>query len=208
MCMDGAMPTGELAGGGATSYGGGGMGFGTAFALSSAVSGITKTLASYKTASAQKQSLMLGAQVQQANADIIAQQMVDEKTLSKKERDTIRRKHKKLREGLAPATAANNLLLGGGSPLDALLSADIYATADRGAAKANEASRVYGLDVKKFNADAQGNILQATASRINPGFDAFSTLLSTSTSSAFKYYNYKHSKISGMSTVRSALGII
>ena len=150
---------------------------------------------------------MLAAQVQQANAEIIKQQKVDEKILSKKERDAIRRKHKKLGGGIVTDTAANNLLLGGGSPLDALLSADIYATADEGTAKTNEAGRVYGLDVKKFNADAQGNILQESAARISPGMDAFSSLLSTSTSSAFKYYNYKNAPISGRSAARSALGI-
>ncbi len=222
MCFDGGMPiTGSTFGNqgytsaiGPAPVTGAPMGdvapllsFGQAYALTSAVSGITKSIAAFKSASAQKDSLMFAAQVQQANAEIIAQQKVDEKIISKKERDAVRRTHKNLREGLAPATAANNLLLGGGSPLDALLSAEIYATADKGTAKVNEAGRVYGLDVKKFNADAQGDMLQASAARISPGFDAFSTLLSTSTSNAFKYYNYKQSRITGLSTVRSALGI-
>ena len=112
MCMDGAMPTGELPGGGATTYGSSGLSFGQTYALTTAFGGITKSLAAFKTASAQKDSLMLAAQVQQANAEIIAQQKVDEKIISKKERDAVRRKHKRLREGLGPATAANNLLLG------------------------------------------------------------------------------------------------
>ena len=207
MCMDGGMPTGELPGGGATTYGSSGLSFGQTYAITSAVGGITKSIAAFKSASAQKDSLMLAAQVQQANAEIIKQQKVDEKIISKKERDAIRRKHKRLSDGIVTDTAANNILLGGGSPLDALLSADIYATADKGTAKVNEAGRVYGLDVKKFNADAQGDILQASAARISPGLDAFSTLLSTSTSNAFKYYNYKNAPISGLATARSALGI-
>jgi len=221
MCMDGGLPDYQFSSANLTGVGSlgttvqstetgqiaGGLSFGETYALTSAVSGITKSIAAFKSASAQKDSLMLAAQVQQANAEIIAQQKLDEKIISKKERDAVRRKHKNLREGLAPATAANNLLLGGGSPLDALLSAEIYATADKGTAKVNEAGRVYGLDVKKFNADAQGDMLQASAARISPGFDAFSTLLSTSTSNAFKYYNYKQSRITGLSTVRSALGI-
>jgi hypothetical protein len=221
MCMNGGLPDFQTSSPNVTGFGSlgttvqsttsgnmaGGLSFGQTYALTSAVSGISKSIAAFKTGSAKKDSLMLAAQVQQANAEIIKQQKVDEKIISKKERDAMRRKHKRLGDGIVTDTAANNILLGGGSPLDALLSAEIYATADEGTAKVNEAGRVYGLDVKKFNADAQGDILQASAARISPGFDAFSTLLSTSTSNAFKYYNYKQSRITGLSTVRSALGL-
>ena len=181
--------------------------FGESYALSSGFSGIAKGLAAFKQAKAQKQSLMLQAEVQQANARIIAQQLKDEKTISKKERDAIRRKYKRIKEGIAPAAAANNLLIGGGSPLDALLGADIYEKADIGAAKVNEAGRVFGLEVKKFNADAQGDILESTAARISPGFDAASTLLADATSKAFKYYTYKTSRIRGITTFRNMLGL-
>ena len=183
------------------------LSFGQTYALSSGFSGIAKGLAAFKTGSAQKQSLMLQAQVQQANAQMIAEQKKNEKKFSKKERDAIRRKYNKVKHGIGPAAAANNLLLGGGSPLDALLGADIYETADVGMSKVNEANRVYGMDIQKFNADAQGDILRASAARINPGFDAVSTMLSSATSSAFNYYNYKQSRITGLSTIRSALGI-
>jgi len=181
--------------------------FEQSYALSSGFSGIAKGLAAFKQAKAQKQSLMLQAEVQQANARIIAQQLKDEKTISKKERDAIRRKYKRIKEGIAPAAAANNLLIGGGSPLDALLGADIYEKADIGTAKVNEAGRVFGLEVKKFNADAQGDILESTAARISPGFDAASTLLADATSKAFKYYTYKTSRIRGITTFRNMLGL-
>lgn len=183
------------------------MSFGQTYALSSGVSSIAKGLAAFKTGSAQKQSLMLQAQVQQANAQMIAEQKKNEKKLSKKDRDAIRRKYTKVKQGIGPAAAANNLLLGGGSPLDALLGAEIYETADIGMSKVNEANRIYGMDIQKFNADAQGAILRASAARINPGMDAFTTMLSSATSSAFNYYNYKQSNITGLSTVRSALGL-
>jgi len=183
------------------------MSFGQTYALSSGVSSIAKGLAAFKTGSAQKQSLMLQAQVQQANAQMIAEQKKNEKKLSKKDRDAIRRKYTKVKQGIGPAAAANNLLLGGGSPLDALLGAEIYETADIGMSKVNEANRIYGMDIQKFNADAQGDILRASAARINPGFDAATTMLSSATSSAFNYYNYKQSNITGLSTVRSALGL-
>ena len=49
------------------------LSFGQTYALSSGFSGIAKGLAAFKTGSAQKQSLMLQAQVQQANAQMIAE---------------------------------------------------------------------------------------------------------------------------------------
>lgn len=180
--------------------------FGQTYGLASGFGAITKGLAAFKSGSAQKQSLMLQAQVQQANAQMIAEQKKNEKKFSKKERDAIRRKYNKVKQGIGPDAAANNLLLGGGSPLDALLGADIYETADIGMSKVNEANRVYGMDIQKFNADAQGDILRASAARINPGMDAFTTMLSSATSSAFNYYNYKNTNIRGLSTLRSILG--
>ena len=221
MCMNGGLPDFQTSSPNVTGFGSlgttvqsttsgnmaGGLSFAQTYALGSAVSGITKSIAAFKTASAKKESLLLDARVQQANSEIIAERMKDEKIISKKERDAIRRKHRKVGGGIVTDTAANNILLGGGSPLDALLSADIYATADRGMAKTNEAGRVYGMQIQKFNADAQGQVIQASAGRISPGFDAFSTLLSTATSKAFNYYNYKNTQISGLSTARSALGI-
>jgi hypothetical protein len=221
MCLDGGMPiTGATFGNptyssaiGPTLSGApmGKMGpllsFGQTYALGSAFSGLAKGLASFKTGSAQKESLVLQAQVQQANSEMIAEQMKNEKSASKKERDAIRRKYRKLGKGIVTDTAANNILLGGGSPLDALLGVEIYETADMGTAKVNEASRVFGMKIQKFNADAQGDILRASAARINPAFDAATTMLSSATSSAFNYYNYKQSRITGLSTIRSALGI-
>lgn len=182
------------------------LSFGQTYGIASGFGAITKGLAAFKTGSAQKQSLMLQAQVQQANAKMIAEQKKNDKKLSKKDRDAIRRKYTKVKHGIGPAAAANNLLLGGGSPLDALLGADIYETADIGMSKVNEANRVYGMDIQKFNADAQGDILRASAARINPGMDAFTTMLSSATSSAFNYYNYKNTNIRGLSTLRSILG--
>ena len=219
MCLGGAdfqTSSGNLTGFGslgttvqstATNQIAGGLGFGETYALSSAFSGLTKGLAAFKTASAQKQSMMLEAQVQQANAQMIAEQIKNEKSTAKKQRDAIRRKYKRVKQSIAPAAAANNLLLGGGSPLDALLGAEIYGTADLGTAKVNEANRVFGMQIQKFNADARADIAKSSAARISPFGDAVTTMLSSATSNAFNYYNYKQSRITGLSTVQSALGI-
>ena len=220
MCMDGGMPiTGATFGNptyssaiGPTLSGDpmGKMGpmlsFGQTYALSSEAGSFAKGLAAYKSARAQKDSLLFSARMQQINAELIAEKIRDEKIVSKRDRDAIRRKHKKLQQAFAPAAAANNLLLGGGSPLDALLSAEVYETADIGTAKVNEANRVFGMEIQKFSAESQGQILKSTADRISPGVDAVSSMLSSAASSSWKYYNYRNQRIQGLSTLRTLLG--
>jgi len=182
----------------------GGFSFGQTFALTSAVSGITNAFASFKQASAQKESLLFQAQVQRRNAEIIELQKTDERITSKKERDAIRRKIKSIQQGIAPSVAANNILLGGGSPLDILTSSEVIRTADLGTAKVNEAKRIFGLDIKKFNANAQASVLEGSASNISPLRNATTSLLSGGANSFLKFKTFQNSSIKG-NTLSAAL---
>lgn len=184
------------------------MSFGEQYALSSTADALFKSLAAFRESSALRDAQLHKAHINRINAQIVELQKKDERLVSKKERDALRRKITALQQKIAPTTAANNILIGGGSPLDTLISSDIYKTADMGQAKVNEEKRIFGLDVKKYNFEAQADVLESSASRISPLFDATSTLMTSASSSAIKYLGYKQSAVRGTtSALRTAFGL-
>lgn len=180
--------------------------FKTQFGIASAVKGLVGAFAGLKAASAQKDSLLYQAQVQQRNADIIEMQKKDERATSKRERDAIRRKITAIQKGIAPEAAGRNLLLGGGAPLEILMSSEVIKRADIGQAKVNEEKRIFGLNIKKYNAQTQGAILSRTASNITPRSDFASSLMSSASDSYLKYKTFKNSSIKGNQLVNALKG--
>tara|TARA_R110000751_G_scaffold53587_6_gene115972 strand:+ start:32 stop:673 length:642 start_codon:yes stop_codon:yes gene_type:complete len=194
-------------GGGGSPMGGADMGFSTMFNISSGAAALADGLAAYTKSAADKSYYMQKAAISQRNAELVQQQIEDQKHASKQEQDSLRRKYNKYRKGINTGFAGRNLLLGGGTPLDALLSTSVVEMADIGIVKQNAARTIYGLQISKYNAQTDSAMFGGAASRITPGYDFATTMLSSGAKSAGKYAQWKNTDVTGArSSLNRALG--
>ena len=172
-----------------------------------ALGGIAGAANSFAGASNQKQALEFKAKLSKRNAEIIEQQKEELKAAGQRSRHALRRAIRGKSQRLAPKAGRNNLRLSG-SVVDTLMSTEVFLTADLGQAKINEASAIYGLDIKKFNANAQGALLERAAGRISPGQEAFSTFLGSAGSTGLNFLKYQDQALTGTASIKRALGIL
>ena len=166
-----------------------------------ALGGIAGAANSFAGASNQKQALEFKAKLSKRNAEIIEQQKEELKAAGQRSRHALRRAIRGKSQRLAPTAGRNNLRLSG-SVVDTLMSTEVFLTADLGQAKIN------GLDIKKFNANAQGSLLERAAGRISPGQEAFSTFLGSAGSTGLNFLKYQDQALTGTASIKRALGIL
>ena len=194
--------------GGGSPMGGADMSFGQMYGMSAGFTALTKGLKAYTESAAQKSYYLRKAAISQRNAELVQMQIDDQKKVSKKEQAALRRKYTNIKKSQLTEFAGRNILLGGGSPLDALLGTEVVETADIGILKQNEARAVFGLKISKYNAQSDAALFSGSASRISPGFDFASTMLSSAGSSYMGYQTWKNTPVTGSRTsMKRALGI-
>ena len=203
----GINPGAGLPTGGGSPFGGADMSFGQMYGFTSGLTALTKGLAAYTKSSAEKSYYLQKAAISQRNAELVQMQIDDQKKVSKKEQAALRRKYTNIKKSQLTEFAGRNILLGGGSPLDALLGTEVVETADIGILKQNEARAVFGLKISKYNAQSDAALFSGSASRISPGADFASTMLSSAGSSYMNYQTWKNTPVTGSrASLNRALG--
>lgn len=167
----------------------------------------TKGIAAFRTSSAQKDVLLYKAELQRRNAEIEDVKIGYTKTRAAQERQALKRKYKLARGSQITGYAGKNILLGGDTPLDIMLSTGVLETADIGILKVKEVWDIFGLEVSKYNATAAGEFLEASGRAISPFTEGVTSLLTSGLETGFNYLAWKHAPVgTGRAATRRYLG--
>lgn len=185
------------------------MSFDQIYGLASGGKALFDAMGAYKTADAEKKAYAYKAALSRRNAEIEELKIKDQKMLSKRERDALRRKYAQIMKRQNTEWAGKNILIGGGTPLDILTSTDIVKVADLGTLKQKEERAIFGMKVAKFNAEGDAGLFGQRAKSISPGFDFASTLLSSAARSGMSYLAWRKadSSMSRTAMLKTALGV-
>ncbi len=155
----------------------------------------SKGMKSFKESSATKDVLLYKANLQRRNAEIEAVRIKDAKRRGTKERQALKRKFKLVRASQRVGYAGKNILLGGGTPLDIMLSTGVLEVADLGTLKQKEEREIFGLEVAKYNATAAAEFLESTGQAISPFTEGLTSMLTSGVESGFSYLAWKHQPV-------------
>jgi len=154
------------------------MGFGAA----------TSVVGAYNSASMQKDSLGFSAAIADINARMSEQSAQAELQRGEREYQSSRLKTAGLKGRQRASLAANGVDLGVGSAAEILTSTDVMGEIDANTIQANAVRSAWGYRTQAVGYQNDALIKRASASSINPGMAAFTTLLTEGSKVGMAYY--------------------
>jgi hypothetical protein len=154
------------------------MGFGAA----------TSVVGAYNSAAMQKDSLGFSAAIADINARMSEQSAQAELQRGEREYQSSRLKTAGLKSRQRASLAANGVDLGVGSAAEILTSTDVMGEIDANTIQANAVRSAWGYRTQAVGYQNDALIKRASASSINPGMAAFTTLLTEGSKVGMSYY--------------------
>jgi len=162
---------------------------GIASGLSFAASGIASAIGAYNASSAQKRAYKYQAQIQGINAQI-GQWQASAAIIAGQNKEEMSGLHTGEVYATQRATmAANGVDLSEGSAIDVLASTRVVGDINAAAIKTDALNQAWGYQVQAVNASNNGRLYNAAAKDVNPNVSAATSLLTSATGAASKWYS-------------------
>ena len=153
------------------------------FAASAVLSGIGAS--SKATQDAQTEKDYYNSQIQNAqNMSVVADlDIITAKQVGRSRENASRLKFKHMNASVETGFAGRNVKIGGGSPMNIILSNNVIGAKDRETIGENTDKEVFGLQIQKFNAQERARIARNKASSIDPAARGQSAMMGSLLSS-------------------------
>ncbi len=159
--------------------------------IASSVAGAASSaIGSYYSAAADKSRLRFQAKMAELNAAQIEKAAQQTLRAGHREEQAVRMRTAQLKSTQRTAMAANGIALNEGSALQVLTSTDYMGGVDANTVAANAVRAAWGYRVEATSANNEAVLARATASAINPGMSAATSLLGSAGSLASQWYSF------------------
>lgn len=173
----------------------------------SAVGAGSSAIGAYYSAASQKSQLRFQAQMAELNAAQAEKAAQQTLRAGQFEEQATRMRTAQLKSTQRASMAANGIDLGSGSALQVLTSTDYMGEVDANTVAANAVRAAWGQRLDAVNMQNDALMARATASGINPGMAATSSLLGSAGQLAGQWYGLKQSgAFGGSSGVKKSSG--
>lgn len=173
---------------------------------SSVGSAATSAIGAYYSAAADKSRLRFQAKMAEINAAQIEKAAQQALRAGQAEEQGVRVRTAQLKSTQRTAMAANGIALNEGSALQVLTSTDYMGEVDANTVAANAVRAAWGYRVDATSMQNEALMARATASAINPGMAATSSLISSAGQIASQWYSFSKAGAFGSGASKGGMG--
>ena len=156
--------------------------------------GLSSAIGSYYSAASQKTNLQTQAYLADVNARMAERSAQTALDRGQKQVGQLTLKAGQLKSTQRANLAANGVDLGEGNAAEIQASTDILKEVDKNTLETNAVYDAWGFRVQGSNYQNEALMARASASAINPGASAFTSLLGSAGNVAGSWYNYTKTK--------------